>query len=95
MYANAITTTGLDIAKVPMVMENDKEAIMTLVGAANASSFEETRMVIITDSLHVSEFYISESMIPDAKKDSRIEILSEPFEIPFDEKGTLLLSLQQ
>ena len=52
-------------------------------------------MVIITDSLHVSEFYISESMIPDAKKDSRIEILSEPFEIPFDEKGTLLLSLQQ
>lgn len=95
MYANAITTTGLDIAKVPMVMENDKEAIMTLVGAANASSFEETRMVIITDSLHVSEFYISESMIPDAKKDSRIEILSEPFEIPFDKKGTLLLSLQQ
>ena len=95
MYANAITTTGLGIAKVPMVMENDKEAIMTLVSAGNAPSDVKTRMVIITDSLHVSEFYISEAMLPDAKKDGRIEVLSEPFELEFDEKGVLLLPLQE
>lgn len=94
MYANAITTTGLCIAKVPMTMDTDQEAIMALVGAANAPSDVETRMAIITDTLHVSEFYISEALIPDARKDERIEILTEPFELEFDEEGTLLLPLQ-
>lgn len=94
VYANAITTTGLSIARIPMVMENDREAVMALVGACNAPRDVDARMVIITDSLHVSEFYISESMLEEAGKDDRIEILSEPFELEFDEEGTLCLPLQ-
>ncbi len=92
-YANAITTTGLGIAKVPMVMENEKEAIMTLTGAANASSDVQTRMIIVTDSLHVSEFYISEALLEEAGRHPQIEILSEPFELEFNEKGDLTLPL--
>ena len=95
MYANAITTTGLCIAKVPMVMETDQEAIMTLVGCSNASRDVDTRMVILTDTLHVSEFYISESMLPDTEKDERIQVVSEPFELEFDDEGTLLLPLSE
>ena len=94
VYANAITTTGLSIARIPMVMENDKEAIMTLVGACNASRDVEARMVIITDSLHVSEFYIAESMLAEARRNDHVEILSDPFELEFDEEGNLLLPIE-
>lgn len=93
MYANAITTTGLMIAKIPMVMENEREAIMTLVGAANASSDVKTRMIIAADSLHVSEIYISEAMLEEAGRHPQIEILSEPFELEFDANGDLTLPL--
>ena len=68
---------------------------MTLVGCSNASRDVDTRMVILTDTLHVSEFYISESMLPDTEKDERIQVVSEPFELEFDDEGTLLLPLSE
>ena len=46
-------------------------------------------MVRIRDTMHVRDILISEALLEEAKKDPRIEILSEPQEWVFNEEGNL------
>jgi hypothetical protein len=46
-------------------------------------------MVRIKDTLHLGEIEISEAMLPEAKALENIEILSEPYELNFNEDGDL------
>lgn len=47
------------------------------------------QMVRIKDTLHLGEIEISEAMLPEAKALENIEILSEPYELNFNEDGDL------
>jgi hypothetical protein len=46
--------------------------------------------VRIKDTMHMSEMFISESMLPEARANSAIEILSPPAEMVFDPSGNLI-----
>ena len=39
--------------------------------------------------MHLGEILISEAMLAEALKNPNIEVLSEPFEMPFDDNGAL------
>jgi len=47
------------------------------------------RVIRIPNSLQISEILISENLLPEAQKNPDIQILSEPFVLPFDAKGNL------
>ncbi|MGL5513709.1 MAG: lactate racemase domain-containing protein [Sporomusa sp.] len=89
-YANCLTSTIAEPAKVPMIMDSDKEAILAAVKTCNARDIAAARVVRIKDTLHLSEIYISESMLDQARANPNIEICSEGEALQFDGEGNLM-----
>ena len=71
-------------------MESDQEALKAAVKTCNARDNTKARIVRIKDTLHLEEIYISEALLEEARENPAIELLSEPFEMSFDEKGNLV-----
>lgn len=90
IYANALTSTVTDSVRIPMIMENEREAIQAAIKTCNAPDLKEVRLVRIKNSLDISEIYISESLLEMAKQNPQIEVLGELKEMSFNEQGDLL-----
>jgi len=89
-YANSLTSTVPGPVRVPMVLDDDCDAIMAAIKTCNSRNPAQARVVRIKDTLHMGEISISESMLPEARANSAIKILSEPEELVFDDAGNLL-----
>jgi hypothetical protein len=89
-YANALTSTDCDPAKIPMTLANDSDAIKAGVKTCNILNYSQCRMVRIRDTLHIGEIEISVPMLKQAAAHSEIEIVSEPYDLVFDKAGNLL-----
>jgi len=89
-YANVITSTYLDGAAIPIIMNTDQEAIQLAVKTVVRVRPQDTRVVRIANTLEVMDIHVSEPMLPYIKANpSMFEIVGElePFKI--DAKGTL------
>lgn len=89
-YINAITSTVFDCVRLPMILKNDYYAMAACIRTCNEVDRDHIRMVRIPNTLEIGEILISESMMADAGKNPRIEILSEPEPMRFDENGNLV-----
>ena len=88
VYPNAITSTSLGFSKIPLIMESDRDALALCIRTCNGIDREKVRVIRIRDTLHLSEFEISESLI--SQLPENMEVLSDPYGLPFDENGNLL-----
>jgi hypothetical protein len=88
-YVNAITATIFDGVKIPMILKNDYYAIAACIRGSVEVDREHIRMIRMHNTLQVFEIEISESLLEEAKSNPEIEILSEPYELDFDEYGNL------
>ena len=88
VYPNAITSTSLGFSKIPMIMESDRDALSLCIRTCNGIDREKVRVIRILDTLHLSEFEISESQIPALPEN--MQVVSQPYELPFDEEGNLM-----
>ncbi len=70
----------------PVVAATDLQAFEWGIRASHDPHKPKT-IVRITDTLHVSEMYMSEAALNEVK--GRVEILSEPLSL-FDEHGSLI-----
>jgi hypothetical protein len=77
-YANALTSTVVNVVKVPMFLETEEMAIKAAIKTCNAFELDKVRLVRIHNTLHMKEIWISESLLPEAMGREDIEILSEP-----------------
>lgn len=89
-YINAITSTVFKCVRLPMILKNDYYAMAACIRTCNEVDRDQIRMVRIPNTLEIGEILISESMMADARKNPRIEILSEPEPMRFDENGNLV-----
>lgn len=89
MYANGITSTVVRPNAIPNALECDLDAIKAAIKTSNAFDIRKVRLVRIKDTLHLGEIMISESLLEDAKAQSHITILSDPFSLQFDADGNL------
>ncbi len=89
MYANAVTAIAIIGARIPIAMSSDKRAIQLAIRAACSEEPENLRIVRIKDTLSMSEMFVSESLLNEAKNNEKIEILSELESFEFDEQGNL------
>ncbi len=87
MNANVITSTFLERAKVPMVLENDNEALETAVRCNWGVPPEETRFVRIPNTLHLEYLYVSESMVDEVLQNADAEVVGDPEDLRFDAEG--------
>lgn len=89
-YPTGVTNTFLHLMKIPMIMDNDREALqLALCCCPDAEDQNNMKMIRIPNTAHIDVIEISEGMLPLAKANPNIEILSEPYELAFDENGNL------
>jgi hypothetical protein len=89
MNENVITSTFLDRAKIPIVLNNDKEALQAALRATWGVEPHQARIMRIPNTLHIGELYVSEVIFNELKDYENIEVLEDLHEIEFDENGYL------
>ncbi|MGL4790286.1 MAG: lactate racemase domain-containing protein [Anaerotignaceae bacterium] len=89
-WINLGTNTMIDGGKVPMYLNTDKEALMLAIRTCRRIDYNKARVVRIADTLHLDEIEISVDLIPDIEGRSDVEIISQPYEMPFDENGFMI-----
>ena len=89
-YANIITSTYLDGAGIPLIMNTDAEAIQLAVKTVVRVKPQDTKVVRIANTLEIMDIHVSEPMLPFIKANpSMFEVMGEPEPFRFDAKGTL------
>ena len=90
MQANALTSTFLERARVPLALPSDRQAIEAAVSTCNHPDLQTLRLGRIRNTLHLEELYVSESLLNALSKP--VDVLEGPLEWPFDDRGNLDLS---
>lgn len=89
MYKNVITSRGSASAKVPMVMESDREAISAGLLTCHIEKDSIPEMIFIQDTLHLQRFLVSESLVHRCEKEGA-KALGAPMDLQFDQRGNLV-----
>ncbi|MDP6439681.1 MAG: DUF362 domain-containing protein [Candidatus Brocadiia bacterium] len=87
-YANLITSTFLERGKIPIIAEDDREAIGFAWRAAGSKAGEEVKVARIRNTLQLAEMYVSPAVLNEIRDDDAIEVTGPTVE-PFDSGGEL------
>ncbi|WP_373230056.1 hypothetical protein [Cohnella sp.] len=88
-YANGLTSTVCAPTKQATTLENDLDAIKAAIKTCNILDYTQCKLVHIRDTLHLGTIEISETLVEEALRHPRIEIVEGPYEWTFDEEGFL------
>jgi hypothetical protein len=90
-YPNLITSNVLENARIPMIMENDREAIQVCIKTCVGVDRNRIRMIRIVNTLKLEHILLSEAYYDELRAHpvENLEIESEPREMEFDEAGNL------
>lgn len=89
-YPTGVTNTFLHLMKIPMIMDNDREALqLALMCCPEAEDQDRLKLIRIPNTAHIGEIEISEGLLPQAKANPHIEILTDLYDLPFDAQGNL------
>jgi hypothetical protein len=88
MYKNAFASSFLERAKIPVIAKNDFEAFNYCLRACGTIPVNKERIIRISDTLHIGEMYVSESILMELLSDGSVE-KTEDFGPVFDEGGNL------
>jgi len=90
-YVNTMTAglTGVQRAKLPMAMPDDRTAVAAALRMCGRTDPAGARVARIRDTLHMTEFFASESALAEADPAARLERLSEPEPWTFGADGSL------
>jgi hypothetical protein len=88
-YPNLLVSNGPEASRIPMILKNDKLAIQAAIFTAAGIDKTRPKIVRIKNSSRLEEIQVSEALLDDVRACPEMKILSEPKELPFDEKGNL------
>ena len=75
---------------IPMIMDNDREAVqLALCCVPEAEDQQNLKVIRIPNTAHIDEIEISVALLPQAEANAEIEILTQPYDLAFDEQGNL------
>ena len=89
-YMNCMTSSSPEAIRIPPYYDTDREAIEVALDTIPENAPQHVRIVHIENTLKLEEMYISEALVPEAKKMKPISILGRLDEMKFDEKGNLV-----
>jgi hypothetical protein len=87
-YPNGLTSTVVGPVRLPMVLPSDRLALAAAVVTCNAVG-REPRLLRIKNTLHVSEFWVSPTLLDEVRQDAAQRVTAEPRPLPFDAAGDL------
>ena len=89
-YANIITSMNLDGGAIPIIMNNDHDAIALAVKTVVRVKPEDCRIVRIRNTLHLGEIEVSAALLDEVRRQpERFEIAEVPRDVKFDGQGNL------
>lgn len=88
-YPTAVTNTFLNLMKIPMVMDNDREALQLALKSCHNVGPQGARVIRIRNTAHIEEIELSEALLPEVERNPNLELLSEPYEWAFGTDGNL------
>ena len=86
-YMNQVTAKATLGARIPLTVDNDREALYIAVASSVQVQLETARIARIESSKNVEEFWVSEAFLPEALASGRVTALTEPTPIAFDANG--------
>jgi hypothetical protein len=88
-YPNSLTSTVTCLCRIPMVFTNHQLTIQAAIKMVPDCDPSHITMIRIHDTLSLHAIQISENLLPLAKKNPKIEIMSDPKELVFNTNGNL------
>ncbi|MBM3277749.1 MAG: DUF2088 domain-containing protein [Candidatus Handelsmanbacteria bacterium] len=89
-YANAFTSTFLNRAYVPVVMEDDRRAIEAALEVQRVADGSRARIVRIRNTLDLAQIQLSESLYEEFRTHPQLEQVGGLDPMAFDEGGRLI-----
>jgi hypothetical protein len=86
-YMNALTANAPGTVKIPVILENDREAMLVALKTANPQG--APRLVRIHSTLHLADFHISPALLDEARSYPDLEIAGPAQDMCFDAAGNL------
>lgn len=86
-YPNSLTSCGNQY--MPMHMKNDREAIQCAVKICTGIELGQPKIIRITDTLHISDIWVSENMLPELATCDGIQVQGKPEYWAFNKEGNL------
>lgn len=86
-WVNLTTNLCIHGGKIPMYQNNDLEALRLAIRTCRGIDPGAVRIARIRDTLSLTELEVSEALLISIKDREDIEILSDPYELVFDEDG--------
>jgi hypothetical protein len=88
-YPNALTSRIVNVAKIPLVVQNNRLAIQAAIYALTGANKDTPRIVRINTTSKIHEIQISDALLIEAGRNSRIEVVDQPRSLVFDTAGNL------
>lgn len=88
-YVNSLIATVTSVARLPMILPTDHDAIKAAILTCNIMDFSRVRMVRIRDTLHLGEMLVSEALVDEVSAKKNVVSVEGPLEMKF-ESGTAL-----
>lgn len=90
IYVNAITSLVSRNAMMPMALENDRQVFQACIKASGRIEAEDNRLVIIRDTKHLDELYLSRAAADALLPGAPVVQAGDYAEVPFDGGGGLM-----
>jgi hypothetical protein len=88
-YMNVITSKYPAGGRMPMVMDNDRQAIYLAIGSAMHTTTEGAKIARIRNTKDVEELWVSEPLLPEMLATGKVMPIGDLQEIAFDDQGML------
>jgi len=86
---NAITGGHVPAASLPVSLKTDRDVLEAAFPTIGLTEPEQSRVLHISDTLHLAELLASEAYLPLLDTRDDLELVEEPRDMEFDEEGNL------
>ena len=93
MYANTITSTFLNRAKIPIIADSEKEAVEIAVKTCWKLEQSELQLLIMKNTLDLEYLYVSKAAWDKIKDDKKIDACGEWEKLTFTKNGKMKIRL--
>jgi hypothetical protein len=83
MYTNVFTSGALIAARLPVILDDEEQAVKVAIRCAARECIDDVKVVRIRDTLHMTEIEVSENYLPQIRNDTRISLMGDKHALTF------------
>ena len=83
-YMNSFTAKSLRGSKMPMLLENELQAMQVMMNFRQQEDPASVRLAWIKNTSKLDEMWVSEALLGEVEANQRLEVISEALQLGFD-----------